>query len=123
MSDFRVHRVRFFQYTPQAIQVIAFDDSEKKLAVGRADNSIEIWNCKENIFHHEKTIHGDSGRSVESLAWLRGRLFSAGLHGDLTEYDLSRLRPKTTSLASGGAIWCMQLNCAKDCLAVLISSL
>ena len=35
MGDFIVHRARFFDYQPKAIQSMSYDDNFKKLAISR----------------------------------------------------------------------------------------
>lgn len=35
MADYMVHRVRFFDYQPKAVQSLAADDALKKLAISR----------------------------------------------------------------------------------------
>lgn len=52
-----------------------------------------------------QVIPGQDGRAVEALCWVGQRLFSAGLNGEVTEYDLENLRPKYTVEAYGGPIW------------------
>jgi len=48
---------------------------------------------------------------VEALCWAAGeRLFGAGLCGDITEYDLERLRPARAVDGFGGPIWSMAAN-------------
>lgn len=42
---------------------------------------------------------------MEALCWVGRRLFSAGLNGEITEYDLENLRPRYTVEAYGGPIW------------------
>ena len=49
MGDYIVHRARFFEFQPKAIQSMSFDDNLKKLAISRSDNSIEIWCSKNEI--------------------------------------------------------------------------
>ncbi|XP_071785652.1 U3 small nucleolar RNA-associated protein 4 homolog [Asterias amurensis] len=119
MGEFRVHHVKFFDYTPSAVQCIACDRSSKsscdRLAVGREDGSVEIWSIKDK-WYQEKLIPGSEKRRVDSLAWVNGRLFSAGLQGDVTEYDLMRCSAKK-SVMYGSAFWCMQQNHAGTHLA------
>ena len=51
--------------------------------------------------------------ALTSLAWLQEpttgtwRLFSGGLDGSLTEWDLLARRPKHRTDALGGAVWAM----------------
>ncbi|XP_077982940.1 U3 small nucleolar RNA-associated protein 4 homolog [Glandiceps talaboti] len=116
MGDFRVHLVRFFNFTPKAIHCLAHEESSNRLAVSRSDGSIEIWSINDN-WYHEKTIPGCASRSVEALLWVNSRLFSAGLHGDITEYDLKKIAPKVSIDSIGGAVWCMTVNKSKTHIA------
>eukprot|EP00899_Mesostigma_viride_P014159 jgi/Mesvir1/22744/Mv14147-RA.1 len=61
-----------------------------------------------------QTIAGREGASISSLAWTRGgppgsrgRLFSSGLDGFITEWDLSTGRPKASVDSYGGPVWCI----------------
>ncbi|KAM6926737.1 U3 small nucleolar RNA-associated protein 4 homolog [Lycodopsis pacificus] len=104
MGEFKVHRVRFFDYMPTAIRAMAFNSRTERLAVARTDGALEIFNFADNYFQ-EKVIPGQDGRAVEALCWVGRRLFSAGLNGEITEYDLENLRPRYTVEAYGGPIW------------------
>ncbi|RVE72156.1 hypothetical protein OJAV_G00059200 [Oryzias javanicus] len=117
MGEFMVHRVRFFDYMPSAIRAMAFNASTQRLAVARADGAVEIFNFADNYFQ-EKVIPGRSGRAVEALCWVGGRLFSAGLNGEITEYDLEKLRPRYSVEAYGGPIWTISCNSHGTLLAV-----
>lgn len=57
-----------------------------------------------------QVIPGQDGRAVEALCWVGQRLFSAGLNGEITEYDLENLRPRYTVEAYGGPIWTIGSN-------------
>lgn len=35
MGDYIVHRARFFNYQPKAVQSMSYDDATKKLAISR----------------------------------------------------------------------------------------
>lgn len=64
-------------------------------------------------------IPGHEARSVESLCWAAGdRLFGAGLGGDITEYDLSRLSAARGVDGGGGPIWSMAASGTGTQLAV-----
>ncbi|XP_024138290.1 U3 small nucleolar RNA-associated protein 4 homolog [Oryzias melastigma] len=117
MGEFMVHRVRFFDYMPSAIRAMAFNAGTQRLAVARADGAVEIFNFADNYFQ-EKVIPGRSGRAVEALCWVGGRLFSAGLNGEITEYDLEKLRPRYSVEAYGGPIWTISCNNQGTLLAV-----
>ncbi|XP_070763784.1 U3 small nucleolar RNA-associated protein 4 homolog isoform X1 [Enoplosus armatus] len=109
MGEFKVHRVRFFDYMPSAIKAMAFNSRTERLALARADGALEIFNFADNYFQ-EKVIPGQDGRAVEALCWVGQRLFSAGLNGVITEYDLENLRPRYTVEAFGGPIWTISSN-------------
>ncbi|XP_035520667.1 U3 small nucleolar RNA-associated protein 4 homolog [Morone saxatilis] len=117
MGEFKVHRVRFFDYMPSAIRAMAFNSRTERLAVARADGALEIFNFSDHYFQ-EKVIPGQDGRAVEALCWVGQRLFSAGLNGEITEYDLENMRPRYTVEAYGGPIWTISSNSQGTLLAV-----
>uniref|UniRef100_A0A3Q1FZ43 UTP4 small subunit processome component n=1 Tax=Acanthochromis polyacanthus TaxID=80966 RepID=A0A3Q1FZ43_9TELE len=117
MGEFKVHRVRFFDYMPSAIRAMAYNSRTERLAVARADGSVEIFNFSDNYFQ-EKVIPGRDGRAVEALCWVGQRLFSAGLNGEITEYDLENLKPQYVIEAYGGPIWTISCNNQGTHLAV-----
>lgn len=64
---------------------------------GGSYGSIELWDvahqpCLVNEILDLELIDGKP--SVESIVWIKGRLFSAGLHGFVVEHDLSSLKIK-----------------------------
>uniref|UniRef100_A0A8C8CAH3 Cirhin n=1 Tax=Oncorhynchus tshawytscha TaxID=74940 RepID=A0A8C8CAH3_ONCTS len=117
MGEFKVHRVRFFDYMPTAIRAMAFNAHTERLALARMDGSVEIFNFTDHYFQ-EKVIPGKDSRSIESLCWVGGRLFSAGLNGEIAEYDLENLRPKYSLEAYGGPIWTIISNTQGTQLAI-----
>ncbi|XP_077954112.1 U3 small nucleolar RNA-associated protein 4 homolog [Gasterosteus aculeatus] len=117
MGEFKVHRVRFFDYMPSAIRAMVFSTRTERLALARADGALEIFNFSDNYFQ-EKVLPGHDGRAVEALCWVGPRLFSAGLNGEITEYDLENLRPRYTVEAYGGPIWTISVNSQGTLLAV-----
>ncbi len=92
-------------------------DSVKFLSNCRDDASIEIWDMRAAVFM-EKCILGHPSSSVEGLGWLGNRLFSTGQGGDLTEWNLTKLIPKTSVTLTGNASYCMDIDHANDCIAV-----
>lgn len=116
MGEFLVHNVRFFEFEAKAIHRLAYNELNCKLALSREDNSIEIWDLKKCPYQ-EKVIPGLRHRSVEALLWYRERLFSTGLDGDLTEYDLFKLTSKSTQETSE-TCWCMKLGHSTDQIAI-----
>ncbi|KAL0968201.1 hypothetical protein UPYG_G00263760 [Umbra pygmaea] len=109
MGEFKVHRVRFFDYMPTAIRAMAFNAETERLALARTDGSVEVFSFADRYFQ-EKVIPGKDSLSIEALCWVGMRLFSAGLNGLITEYDLENLRPKYSVEAYGGPIWTMISN-------------
>lgn len=126
-----IHRCRFVDYTPHVITALAFSHvsdkskgapSNLRLAVGRSNGDIEIWNPKYGWLH-EMTLPGARGRTVEGLVWANSgdenpRLFSIGGSTYITEWDLTTGRPKTNLNCNAGVIWCADANASGTHLAV-----
>ncbi|XP_021354658.1 U3 small nucleolar RNA-associated protein 4 homolog [Mizuhopecten yessoensis] len=106
MGEFRVHHIRFFEFQPKAIHCISYNNDAEKLAVSRSDGTLELWSSKDHWFQ-EKVIPGVEGKSIEALCWQGERLFTAGLDGYITEYDLLRLQPKAIATSNAGPVWCL----------------
>jgi U3 small nucleolar RNA-associated protein 4 len=103
-----VHRIRNIEYQPHAITALAFTPASSlkdgicHLACARENGNIEIWNPLQRYFQ-DRIIPGNKGSSIESLVWVhdddgegrqKPRLFSAGLEGLVSEWDLDTLQPK-----------------------------
>ncbi|WAR12485.1 UTP4-like protein [Mya arenaria] len=97
MGEFRVHHIRFFEWTPQPVQCLAYNKSQQKLALSRSNGGIEIWDLTDD-WYLEDVVPGKEGRSVEGLVWQGNRLFTAGLHGNVTEIDLVALQTKESRI-------------------------
>lgn len=117
MGDARVHRVRFYNVEPKAIHCMAYDPDHRKLALSRADSSVEVWNIRNTAFL-ERTIPGRPQGSVEALAWCHNRLFSTGIHARVVEHNLKTLTAKYSVSVTAGPAWCLGVNRQKTCLAV-----
>ncbi|KAK0391803.1 hypothetical protein NLU13_1302 [Sarocladium strictum] len=126
-----IHRCRFVPYQPSAINAIAFSHARirqgkkvslARLAIGRANGDIEIWNPHEGSWHQELIIRGGKDRSIDSLVWVnepdqdlgdgrilhgKSRLFSIGYTSTVTEWDLEKGKPKRHASGQHGDIWCM----------------
>ncbi|KAF3762234.1 hypothetical protein M406DRAFT_46751 [Cryphonectria parasitica EP155] len=121
-----IHRCRFVPFPASPINTIAFSHpflSSKRparLAIGRANGDIEIWNPLNGNWFQETIIHGGSDRSVDSLVWVTGedehlpggnviagrsRLFSIGYTTTVTEWDLEQGRAKRHASGQHGDIW------------------
>ncbi|EMG50417.1 hypothetical protein G210_4539 [Candida maltosa Xu316] len=129
-----IHRCRFVDYTPHTITSLAFShkssltshsSSDVRLAVGRSNGDIEIWNPRYN-WTHELTLPGSKGRSIEGLCWSYNeedpteapRLFSIGGSTYITEWDLATGKPLINYDCNAGIIWCIDINSKKDRLTV-----
>ncbi|RKP34878.1 WD40-repeat-containing domain protein, partial [Dimargaris cristalligena] len=103
------------------------------LACGRETGQIEIRNAnKKNV--PEKVMVGSETRSIESIAWVHQaspeekgngsgsraplRLFSAGLHGFVEEWDLNNSTIKRSYESGEGPIWSMAVNHNHTLLAI-----
>ncbi|XP_049860370.1 U3 small nucleolar RNA-associated protein 4 homolog [Schistocerca gregaria] len=114
----KVHNIRFYNLEPRAIHCIAYESSHRKLAVSRADSSLEIWDVS-NAPHVERFIPGASDSSIEALSWCGTRLFSTGLQGVIVEYNLIKLSHKSvTPVTAGFSAWCLDINRTHSSLAV-----
>ena len=125
-----IHRCRFVDFPPSAINALAFSHSanprpahdQGRLAVGRANGSIEIWNPLNGVWHHESTFSGGKDRSIEGLAWVQEpedeneqgqrtqgalRLFSIGSSSAVTEWDLGTGLPIRQSTGNHSEAWCI----------------
>ena len=128
-----VHRCRFVPYTPSAINALAFSHpssptnpgkgpSTLRIAIGRANGDIEIWNPLRGAWYQESILRGAKNRSIEGLVWTQDpedvdksgniisgklRLFSIGYSTAVTEWDLGTGRPVRHSSGNYGEIWCM----------------
>jgi U3 small nucleolar RNA-associated protein 4 len=126
-----VHRCRFVPYQPSTINVLAFSHSTLRkgqsistlrLAVGRANGDIEIWNPLNGSWVQESILRGGRDRSVDGLVWTqdpdeedadgriivgRLRLFSVGYTTTVTEWDLEKGQPLRQSSGNHGEIWCL----------------
>ena len=128
-----VHRCRFVPYPPSAINALAFSHNSLpelkskgppnlRLAIGRANGNIEIWNPQKGSWYQESIIRGGKDRSIEGLAWTQDpedvdkngfktpgklRLFSIGYSTVVTEWDLAAGKPIQHSTGNYGEIWCM----------------
>lgn len=139
MGELKVHRVRFFDYMPSAIRAMAFNPRTERLAVAREDGALELFNFSDHYFQEKvrqhpvqhlyvtgrreltsgpQVIPGRKGRATDALCWVGERLFSAGLNGEITEYDLDSLRPRSSTSAYGGPIWTLSSNPQGTLLAV-----
>ncbi|KAL1525524.1 hypothetical protein AB1Y20_020380 [Prymnesium parvum] len=120
-----IHRCRFVEQTPHAVESLEFEPEGSRLAVLRANADIELWRMVEGQVHCEAKIAGMIDAPVRRLAWSArsdrhpaGRLFSCGLHGLVTEWDPRSLSAVRSFDSVGGAAWSMALHHGSGRLAV-----
>lgn len=127
-----IHRCRFVPYPPSTINVLAFSHSHirrsnkadvpLRLAIGRANGDIEIWNPLNGSWLQETILRGGKDRSIDGLVWTQDpdeedadgktipgklRLFSIGYTTTITEWDLEKAEPLRQSSGNHGEIWCL----------------
>ena len=119
MTEYQLHRIRFVEYKPKAVNCTAFEDSSReRLAVCREDGSIEVWCTRAGeIWNIDFVIPGKLERSIDSVTWCNSRLFTAGLEGEVIEWDLESLTEKNRADATGGPVWCIAASRNKQLLA------
>ena len=132
-----IHRCRFVPFPPSPINSVAFSHTvvnkkdrllRPRLAVGRANGDVEIWNpvsVEDGCWIQETTIHGGKDRSIDGLVWAteldehykgdstirgRSRLFSIGLTSAVTEWDLEKRAKRCHASGQHGNIWCLALQ-------------
>ena len=120
-----VSRSRFLDHVPQAIESVDVAPGGKQLAVLRANADIEVWDIRQGETHCSLRIAGTVDTPVRRVAWgartprhPEGRLFSCGLHGLVTEWDLRSLSPRASWDSCGGAAWTMDIHVASRTMAV-----
>lgn len=113
-----LHRYKHVDWRPSPVVALAASVDGTVVAAGRGNGSIEIWIVSPGSvgWHCELTIPGKKDASISCLLWCpsssskRGRLFSSGLDGFISEWDLSTLRPKESLKSYGGSVWQMVLE-------------
>ncbi|KAL6949978.1 hypothetical protein ACO0QE_000647 [Hanseniaspora vineae] len=130
-NEVAVHRARFVDFQQGNITSLAFSHvsnpekltpSDLRLAVGRSDGQIEIWNPR-NSWFQELTIPNGLDRSIEGLVWCNApneplRLFSIGGSTVVTEWDISTGLPLKNYDCNAGVIWSIAINESQTKLAV-----
>jgi U3 small nucleolar RNA-associated protein 4 len=133
-----IYRARFVQYPTPGINALAFSHTGKtdfpttkvdaggrhslRLAVGRSNGDIEIWNPLDGRWFQEVVFKGGKGRSVEGLIWTQEptevgedgkpvagalRLFSIGYSNAVTEWNLATGLPVREWAGNHSEVWCL----------------
>lgn len=127
-----VHRCRFVPYPSRPINTLAFSHpsdiardtpSDLRLALGRNNGDLEIWNPLGGAWLQEIVLKGATGTTIEQVAWTQDilaytrdpaspvekgnlRLFSSGGSNSITEWDLASGTPKRQVQTNSEDIWC-----------------
>jgi U3 small nucleolar RNA-associated protein 4 len=120
-----IHRCRFVPYPPHPVNALAFSHtsdpkrkspSDLRLAVGRNNGDLEIWNPLNGNWSQETILKGTSNTIIEQIAWTQEvisptesgplRLFSTGGSSLVLEWDLNTGVPKRQVEGHFGDIWC-----------------
>ena len=101
----RLLRVSSIVDNPSAIESMYYLEKYRLLAIGRSDNTIEIWST--NSWVQLIKIFGTKTNSIRRVFLYKKddsenlfddlRLFSVGLNGYLIEWSLITLQPKVKS--------------------------
>lgn len=114
----RVHRCRFVDWMPEAVDVMCFSPNNAQLAVVRANGDVEIWQVGRK-WHLLYVITGSAQSKISAMVWSASqRLFVASLDGTLWELDFQFLCKKNITDSNGGPIWSMAINDEAQTLAV-----
>jgi U3 small nucleolar RNA-associated protein 4 len=126
-----VHRSRFVPYPSSPISAVAFSRNSDsgysgvvpalKLAIGRENGSIEIWDPQKGLWNQEVVFAGEN-QSVDALVWTQDpdekdaegnvivgqqRLFSTASTAAVTEWDLATGQSKRKSTGNFSEVWCI----------------
>ena len=147
-----IHRCRFVPYQPHSINALAFSHdsnttkkspNDLRLALGRSNGDIEIWNPRAGKWLQETIFRGERNKSIEGLLWTHEtlakddvpegasrdgalRLFSINNSSSVTEWDLELGVPKRHANGNVGDLWCIavqprkQIEASTDAEAPLI---
>ncbi len=101
-TNHKILRVSCIVDNPSPIESMFFLEKYDLLAVGRSDNSIEIWNTQTWV--QLIKIFGTKSNTIRKVFLLKKRssenvfdhlrLFSIGLNGYLIEWCLIKMQPK-----------------------------
>jgi len=100
-------------YTPAAIECIAYDDQSKYIAIGRANSSFEVWNYEDWTLLATFPCHKQC--QIRRLLFLNGSadpMLIVGFSNCMLQvYNLKASpHPVYSKTASGNALWDMKLN-------------
>ena len=124
----QLHRARFVEWTPAAVAAVAASADGCAVAVGRDDGAIELYDVASD-WRCAARIPGCTGASITALLWTERaagahgasasasappRLFSAGLSGEIVEWDTQALRPLAATDSTGGPVWHMSARAPDD---------
>jgi U3 small nucleolar RNA-associated protein 4 len=117
-----VHRCRFINFVPDAVQALAATQDGSILAVGRLEGDVELLLPSEK-YRVQCRIAGSRDAALRALEWYeqpgeKPRLLGCSLKGTVFEVDTQRLSYSNVCDSYGGAAWCLAVSPADQVLAV-----
>ena len=102
-----VYGATFLTPSSRAVETVCSVEASERhpslVAVGFEGGSIQLLHGKHLTTYAE--IAASQDRSVRRLVSIQGRLFSAGIHGNVSEWDLTNLAELYSVDSNNGAIW------------------
>lgn len=105
MSSFLIHRCQLFRPSTSAINGLAFEADLQKLAVTRADGTLQVWDTRHH-FVLEQVFAPLKHRIAETVIWCKKRLLTTGVSGFLIEWSLHHHNPVKEIKVSPSPVWC-----------------
>lgn len=114
-----LHRCRLIDWSPSPVVALSPSIHGDCLAVARDSGDVEVWRVAAGSagWACQLRIPGRKESAISSLVWILGnplspfgRLFSAGLDGHITEWDLGSLKPQAVVDSFGGPVWGMAVE-------------
>lgn len=106
---------------PSAVTAMCFNWNGSELAVARSDGNISLIDVA-NSWVCSKVLVVPGEYNVKNLCWIgkgsAARLFSAGLHGRLSEWNCTELREINWTDSYGGAVWSLSASPSGRLLAL-----
>ncbi|CAK0852750.1 unnamed protein product [Prorocentrum cordatum] len=120
-----VLRTRLCEWKPVGIDALALAPAgapQPRLALARSNGAVELWDT--STWHLHSALPGCDKFNVRGFCWVPGasakepcRLLSAGLHREITEWDVCSLRPMAAVSSGGGAVWSLCILGSDLCAA------
>jgi len=120
-AECRIFRYSVYDVQPSAITCMRYSEAKRCLAVARANGAIELWrHYEQRCWDQFGYIPGDpEERPIDALEWTKyNYLLSAGIDGQITQYNIDTCTPGATFNTGAGAVWSMRHHPELDMVAV-----